>query len=103
MSQYTTVAKVGSIPEGKGAAFAVKGRMVAVFRTPEGYFAIDDMCPHMAASLAEGELEGDVVSCPQHQWRFCVTDGTWCDNRRIKIDTFDVRIKGDAIQVRVPD
>jgi len=46
MSEYTTVAKVGSIPEGQGAAFAVNGRMVAVFKTPDGYFAIDDFCPH---------------------------------------------------------
>ena len=101
ISSYTTVAKVGSIPEGQGAAFPVNGRMVAVFRTVAGYFAIDDFCPHMGASLAGGEVEGGVVTCPWHAWRFCVQDGTWCDNPRIKIDAFDVRIAGDEIQVCV--
>ena len=100
-SSYITVAKVGSIPEGQGAAYPVDGRMVALFRTPEGYFAIDDFCPHMGASLAAGTVEDGVVTCPWHAWRFCVHDGTWCDNRRIKIDAFDVRIVGDDIQVRV--
>ena len=103
MSQYTTVAKAGSIPEGRGQAFTVNGRLVAVFRTPEGYFAIDDLCPHMGASLAEGDVEDGAVSCPWHAWRFCVKDGTWRDNPRIKIDHFDVRVQDDSIQIRVPD
>jgi nitrite reductase (NADH) small subunit/3-phenylpropionate/trans-cinnamate dioxygenase ferredoxin subunit len=102
MPDYTTVAKVGQIPEGRGAAFEVQGRMVAVFCVQGEYFAIDDCCPHMGASLAEGLVQEGVVACPWHAWRFCVHDGTWCDNRRIKIDRFDVRVQGDAIQVRVP-
>ena len=31
MADYTTVAKVGEIPEGRGAAFQVGDQMVAVF------------------------------------------------------------------------
>ena len=103
VSEYTTVAKVESIAEGRGQSFHVKDRLVAVFRTHEGYFAIDDLCPHMGASLAEGDVEEGVVSCPWHAWRFCVKEGTWCDNPRIKIDRFDVRVQDGFIQVRVPD
>ena len=103
MSEYTTVAKVGSIPKGRGQAFTVDDSLVAVFHTPEGYFAIDDLCPHMGASLADGDVEDGVVSCPWHAWQFCVKDGSWRDNPRIKADRFDVRISGDLIQVRIPD
>ena len=102
MSDFVTVAKVGEIAEGEGQAYPVNGRMVAVFNKEGKYFAIDDFCPHMGASLAGGWLEGNVVTCPWHAWRFSICDGTWCDNPRIKIDSFEVRIEGDAIQVRVP-
>ena len=102
MSDFVTVAKVGEIVEGEGQAFPVNGRMVAVFNKEGKYFAIDDFCPHMGASLAGGWLEGNVVTCPWHAWRFSICDGTWCDNPRIKIDSFEVRVEGDAIQVRVP-
>jgi NAD(P)H-dependent nitrite reductase small subunit len=102
MSDYTTVAQVGEIPEGRGAAFEVAGRMIAVFNDAGQYYAIDDCCPHMGASLAEGILEQGVVACPWHAWRFRVCDGTWCDNRRIQIDRFEVRVVDGAIQVRVP-
>jgi nitrite reductase (NADH) small subunit/3-phenylpropionate/trans-cinnamate dioxygenase ferredoxin subunit len=102
VSEFITVAKVGSIPDGQGEAFAVNGRMVAVFNDGGSYCAIDDFCPHMGASLAGGRLDRGIVSCPWHAWRFKVCDGTWCDNPRIKIDAFEVRVQGEDIQVRVP-
>jgi nitrite reductase (NADH) small subunit/3-phenylpropionate/trans-cinnamate dioxygenase ferredoxin subunit len=104
MSDFTSVAKVGSIPEGRGQAFAVGGRMVAVFNHQGLYFAIDDFCPHMGAALSEGEVdERGAVTCPWHAWRFRVCDGTWCDNPKIKTDAFEVRVEGDEIQVRVTE
>lgn len=99
-SEFTTVAKVGDIAEGTGTAFAVNGRMVAVFNNGGSYQAIDDFCPHMGASLAGGHLQDGVVTCPWHAWRFRVCDGTWCDNPRIKIDAFEVRVVDDEIQVK---
>jgi nitrite reductase (NADH) small subunit/3-phenylpropionate/trans-cinnamate dioxygenase ferredoxin subunit len=101
MSEFTTVAKVGDIPPGTGQAYAVGGRMVAVFNDDGQYFAIDDFCPHMGASLAGGHLQGGIVTCPWHAWRFSVCDGTWRDNPKLKIDAFQVRLTGDEIQVRV--
>jgi nitrite reductase (NADH) small subunit len=101
MSEFVTVAKLGAIPEGTGAAFPVGEKLVAVFNLGQGqYRAINDLCPHMGASLAAGCVDGDVVTCPWHAWRFRVTDGTWCDNPRIKTDVFEVRVAGDEIQVR---
>ncbi len=101
MSEFTTVAKVGDIPDGQGSSFVVNGRMVAVFNEKGSFFAIDDLCPHMGASLAGGYVEDGVVTCPWHAWRFCIKKGTWCDNPRIGIDSFPVRIHEDEIQVLV--
>lgn len=101
MSEFITVAKIGDIPEGEGRAFVCLDQRVAIFNNDGVLNAIDDMCPHMGASLAEGHLENGVVACPLHGWRFDTTDGTWCDNRRVKIDAYEVRLVGDEIQVRL--
>jgi nitrite reductase/ring-hydroxylating ferredoxin subunit len=98
---FVTVAKVGEIAPGCGGTFNVGERLVAVFNSDGEYLAIDDLCPHMGASLGAGQVEDGVVACPWHAWRFKVCDGTWCDNPRIKIDSFDIRIAGDEIQVSV--
>lgn len=103
MSEFTTVAKTVDIPQGTGSAFPVNGRMVAVFNEEGQFFAIDDICPHMGASLAGGHVENGTVSCPWHAWRFCIHDGTWCDNPKIGIDRFDLRVVEDEIQVLVPN
>ncbi len=97
---FVTVAKVTDIPESQGLAVPFEDQMVAIFKVEDEYYAIADSCPHMGASLASGPLEGTTVTCPWHAWRFCVTDGTWCDNPRIRIDTFEIRVVGDEIQLR---
>jgi nitrite reductase/ring-hydroxylating ferredoxin subunit len=39
------------------------------------YYAIDDFCPHMGASLAGGCLDGNVVTCPWHGWQYDIRCG----------------------------
>lgn len=98
---FVTIAKVGDIEDSSGMAFPVNGRMVALFRVGDSYFAIDDFCPHMGASLASGYVEKGIVICPWHAWRFCIHDGKWCDNPKVGIDSFPVRIVDNEIQVQV--
>ncbi len=104
MSEFQTVAHVGDIPEGEGRAFRVGGKMVAVFLTNGEYSAINDLCPHMGASLASGYVENGGVTCPWHAWRFCVKSGIWLDNpnSKTKTESFDVRVEGREIQVLIP-
>jgi len=100
MSEFVTVATVDQVPDDHGLAVPLGERMIALFKHDGQYWAIDDLCPHMGASLADGEVNDAVVTCPWHAWRFDVRDGTWCDNRKLKIDRFEVRVVGQDIQVR---
>lgn len=101
--EYVAVARIGDIPDGQGRTYKVGDRLIAVFLHQGDYYAIDDLCPHMGASLGAGEVdERGAVTCPWHAWRFSVADGTWCDNPRLKIAAYGVRLVGDEIQVSVP-
>jgi len=99
---FTAVATVGAIPVGEGRVFEVSGRLVAVFFDGRGYSAIDDLCPHMGASLGSGPLVEGVVTCPWHAWRFRLCDGAWCDNPQLRVAVHEVRVVDDRIEVRVP-
>lgn len=46
-----------------------------VVRTPNGIVVVDDRCPHMAAPLSLGDLDGCVVACPLHEGRFNLCTG----------------------------
>lgn len=98
--EFVTVAKVGALAEGTGGTFMAGDKLIALFLREGQYYAIDDLCPHMGASLGAGRMDGHgVVTCPWHAWRFSAFDGTWCDNPRIKINSYEVRIQGDDLQV----
>ena len=101
MSEFQTIATVGEIPEGEAKAFALDNKMVAVFNLGSKYLAISDTCIHMGASLATGYVEDEVVMCPWHAWRFCLKDGTWLDNPKSKVDSYEVRVEGGEIQVKL--
>jgi NAD(P)H-dependent nitrite reductase small subunit len=100
---FHTVAKIGAIPEGTGSTFAVGDRLIAVFYVDDRYWAIDDVCPHMGASLGSGYVENGIVTCPWHAWRFKICDGTWCDNPKLKVGAYEVRVEGDEIQIDLPE
>lgn len=102
MSEFHTVCKVGELTEGEGKTVEVANKLLAVFRVDGQYFAIDDMCPHMGASLSGGYVEDGIVTCPWHAWRFRLNDGAWADSPRVKIGCYPVRIAGDQVQVSVP-
>jgi nitrite reductase (NADH) small subunit/3-phenylpropionate/trans-cinnamate dioxygenase ferredoxin subunit len=102
MAEFRTVCRVGDLSEGEGKTVIVGGKLVAVFRCGDSYHAIDDMCPHMGASLGDGYAENGIVTCPWHAWRFRLSDGAWADNPRLTIGCYQVRVEGDEVQVEVP-
>ena len=101
MAEFHTVCQAAEVAEGEGRTVSVGKKLIAVFRENGQYFAIDDVCPHMGASLSGGFVDRGIVTCPWHAWRFRLNDGAWADNPRIKIGCYPVRVVGDEIQVEV--
>ena len=104
MSEFTTVCKTHELRQGEGKTVVVgNNKMVAVFLVNGEYFAIDDVCPHMGASLAGGHVENGIVTCPWHAWRFRLADGVWADYPRspVKIGCYTVRVVGDDVQIQL--
>jgi 3-phenylpropionate/trans-cinnamate dioxygenase ferredoxin subunit len=53
----------------------VEEHPVAVFRTEEGIFALDDICSHEYSRLSEGEIWAGEVYCQKHGSRFNLRTG----------------------------
>jgi 3-phenylpropionate/trans-cinnamate dioxygenase ferredoxin component len=61
--------------DGETRSLAVGRRMLAVARSGDEYFAIEDVCTHDGAELTGGEIEGAEIICPRHGARFCLRTG----------------------------
>jgi NAD(P)H-dependent nitrite reductase small subunit len=100
MSEYVKVARNSDLEEGKGIIVAVNGTKVALFRCDGVVYAIKNQCPHMGGDLGEGYLQGEIVRCPWHGWRFNVKTGKAPDTDVVGVRTYEVRVEGDDVLVR---
>jgi 3-phenylpropionate/trans-cinnamate dioxygenase ferredoxin component len=80
MADGVHVAAVDDIPIGEGIVIdkSVTGTAddIALLRDDDGsVWALDNLCTHDDAPLAEGWVEGGYVECPWHASKFCLKDG----------------------------
>ena len=67
------------------------GRLVLVMRTVEGVHACGADCPHQDTPLAEGSLDGTVLTCPMHYWQWDVRTGDAMGIAELPLTMFQVR------------
>jgi nitrite reductase/ring-hydroxylating ferredoxin subunit/uncharacterized membrane protein len=75
VTEWTTVGSASEFEEGKMVRVMVGDMPALVVRLGGRLNAIGAACSHAGGPLDEGTLEGDVVTCPWHGSRFCVSDG----------------------------
>src|SRR5262249_24894611 len=101
MAEFHTIGQTRDIPDGEARVAEINGKLIAVFHHQGQFYALDDVCPHMGASLAAGEVQDGVVTCSWHAWRFRLSDGTWMNSPKVKTRCYPVRVVNDEIQVEV--
>jgi nitrite reductase (NADH) small subunit/3-phenylpropionate/trans-cinnamate dioxygenase ferredoxin subunit len=103
MSEFFDICKVRDIPIGEARMILVNEVAVGVFNVSGAFFAIDDACPHAGASLSHGIVEGDVVRCRIHHWRFCIRDGIYLDEMKpsCNVRNYPIRVVGDQVQIEL--
>ena len=72
---FVRIGSVNDVAAGQMRAFDVAGTKVNVSNADGHLYAIDDTCTHLGCSLANGELDGTIVTCACHGSQFDVTSG----------------------------
>ena len=54
---------------------AVGRKRVVVAKLKGRLFAFDAFCPHVQGPMDLAEVEGAIISCPLHAWRFDLENG----------------------------
>ena len=101
MAQFVKVAKRSEIPADTGKCVEAGGKEIALFNAEGKICAIQQVCPHQGGPLAEGGIDGKVVTCPWHGWQFDVTTGVCTFNDSIKQETYKVKEEGEDVFVEV--
>ena len=92
------VAHVDEMEPGSMKMAKVGERRVVVIRTASGFHALDNACPHQGFGLTTGSLDGELVTCQWHNWKFRVSDGA-CVIGEEDVPCHQVRVEGNDVIV----
>jgi len=102
---FVRVASVDDVPEGSFAEIEVGDEVLVLVHLDSGFHAVSAWCTHQGTSLALGTLDGPVLQCWAHLWRFDIRTGepVWPQMARVapgyRLRVHEVRIEGDEVLV----
>jgi 3-phenylpropionate/trans-cinnamate dioxygenase ferredoxin subunit len=99
---FVAVAKVDEVPAGTKKLVEVNGAEILLCHTKDRIFAVRNLCTHAHEALDCGRMKAGWISCPVHGARFDLETGAALNPpATMPIDTYEVRITGDDIEVAV--
>jgi 3-phenylpropionate/trans-cinnamate dioxygenase ferredoxin component len=99
---WQRVASAQDVKADQGFQVKIGDKLLAIFRLGENVYALEGVCPHAEAYLAEGFIDGDKVECPLHQAQFHIPTGK-CLGAPADRDLamFPVKVEGNDILIDV--
>jgi NAD(P)H-dependent nitrite reductase small subunit len=101
MADFVRVASKNELAPGSCTTVSAGGTELALFNVEGRFYALHNTCKHRGGPLGEGDLEGNQVTCPWHGWTYDVTNGKCTFNEEVRVDTFEVKLEGDDVLVKV--
>jgi 3-phenylpropionate/trans-cinnamate dioxygenase ferredoxin component len=99
---FTAVANLAEVPAGTKILVQAAGVPILLCHTADKIFAVRNECSHAREALDCGRMRGGWISCPVHGARFDLETGEPLNPPATQpIETFEVRISGETIEVAV--
>ena len=102
-SDQIPVGAVDELGPGQRKLAFINGRGIVLFNIDGTIHAIDNACPHQGASVANGHLDGCLLSCPAHGLRFDLRTGCMPGAGGLSLTTFTVRVIDEKLFVSLQD
>lgn len=101
MAEFVRAIAASDLAPGQCIEATVGGTPVAIYNVGGTFYATSNTCLHRGGPLGQGLLEGRAVMCPWHAWSWDVTTGENVANGDLKIATYEVKVEGGEVFVRV--
>lgn len=72
---------------------------IALFNVDGRFYATSDRCVHKGGPLSKGTLNGNIVTCPWHGWKYSVLDGKSPHEGGDSVDSFETTIVNKKVFV----
>ena len=88
----------------RGTFVEYDGCELAVFRLrdPDRVVVMDNACPHAGGNLSAGDIEGEAVTCPWHQWKFDLNTGVCTHSDLARVRRYPAEVRNHGVWVDWP-
>jgi nitrite reductase/ring-hydroxylating ferredoxin subunit/uncharacterized membrane protein len=101
-SDWTSVALLADLPEGRPVAAQAGQLAVLLYRDGAQVHALADRCAHLAGPLHEGTVSDGAVTCPWHGSRFDLATGALESGPATTAQpALDTRVRDGRVEVRL--
>jgi len=98
--EYVKLARVQDFKKTRIRSYKLLARPVGIIKQKDGtFFATEVGCKHENADLTEGKMNGDVVICPWHGWKYNLVTGECLWGSTVCLRRHGLKIEGDDIYV----
>jgi nitrite reductase (NADH) small subunit/3-phenylpropionate/trans-cinnamate dioxygenase ferredoxin subunit len=103
LAEFSSVLKTSDVAPGEMKLVTLGDVEIVVANVAGSYCAFGNTCPHEGGPLAEGELDGDIVTCPWHFTEFNIRTGEVVEGVTDEpIPVYEVRVEDGEVQVAGP-
>ncbi|MGE3149335.1 MAG: Rieske (2Fe-2S) protein [Pseudorhodoplanes sp.] len=95
-NNWVRIGDEAQFPEGLHPITLGKQRLV-IARLNSRLYAFDALCPHAQGPMERSEIEGAIVSCPLHAWRFDLEEGGKELHGYRSLSTYDVKVSDGQV------
>jgi toluene monooxygenase system ferredoxin subunit len=90
-----------NLPAGHAVCVEVQGQRILLVNVAGRVSAFEDRCAHHAWPMSRGRLEGNVLVCSLHEWRYDACTGIGINPEGFSLRAYPVRISNGDILVDV--
>jgi nitrite reductase/ring-hydroxylating ferredoxin subunit len=102
-AEFVPVLDESDLIEGQMKEAKAKDTPVLLVKLSGKIYAYDDRCPHMQCKLSHGTLDGGMVVCSCHEWRFKVETGEYEKWPQVKLVPLEWKVEAGKIWVMVEE
>ena len=100
--EWIAVATLYDLWEGEVTDVQVGDELILLVHLKGGDIrAYQGHCPHQKTALADGKLEGNILTCAAHSWQFNLSTGEGVNPRRCQLCRYQVKAQDRTIFVGI--
>lgn len=96
--QWHKIVALNEIKEGV-SRFDYNGHACFVHRSADSYTVFDSRCPHQGTDIPLQALEGTLLTCPKHQWKFNVENGECVEEGCRPLNKIEHKVENEALYI----